>query len=101
MMEIIQNHSKSILAVFALIIFAAFATGCDLKDIPKGVQSRVELLQGDGSIVIKTPLRGNYFLRFENARQEDGYFLADRLDISGRGFEFHAENYRRPLVNAK
>lgn len=98
MLEIIQTHAKSILAAFALVAFALVSTGCNVSELPRKVQSRVESLEQSGSIVFKTPLRGNYLVQWENARQEDGYFLADRLDISGRGFEFHAVNYRRPLV---
>lgn len=101
MIEIIQNHAKSVFALIALVLFGALATGCQLSELPSKVQARVEVLEGTGSIRFKTPFKGDYLVQFENARRDEGYFLADRLDISGRGFEFHAVNYRRPLVNAQ
>lgn len=98
MIEIIQSHAKGIATAFTLILFALLATACNVSELPTRIQARVEVLEQSGSIVFKTPFRGNYLVQWENARQEDGYFLADRLDISGRGFEFHAVNYRRPIV---
>lgn len=83
-------------AVFLLLTLTLFS-GCVATGIPQGVQLRVQSLQGDGMIMVKSPA-GTHAILYEGARQEDGYFVCDRLEIIGRFVQFRAVNYRRLLV---
>lgn len=61
-------------------------------------------IQGNGSVTIETPVTSSQ-ATLEGARQEDGKFKADKLDLVHKGklsltrVEIHLTDYSRPLIS--
>lgn len=84
----------------AIILLAATLafTGCSsVKQALKITQT----IEGSGTITTSKPI-GHVTIQVENARQEDGRFHADKIDIVATSplgkTEAHLTDYSRPLI---
>jgi hypothetical protein len=84
-----------------ILLVAILSTGC--TSILNKTMRITQEFEGSGSISVTTRL-GTGTAVVDNARQEDGDFKADKLDIvvndsvTGTKIEIHGEPYSRPLV---
>lgn len=83
-----------------LIVALSILTGC--VSLEKTLRLTQEI-GGDGSLHIETPL-GSADVTLKNARQENGMFKADELDLEVIGrwvgrIRIEATNYSRPVID--
>ena len=79
----------SLLALAGLFLL----TGCSTAQRALRV---TQSIGGTGSVTL-----GTVSVMVENARQEDGEYKADKLDLIGPRVKIHMTDYSRPLIPAK
>ncbi len=91
---------KKILTAIALLATAALLSGC--QGVHKALRITQEI-EGSGSVTIETHAQLTTVV-VDNARQEEGMFKADQLDLVHRGkitgskVDIHLKPYARPIL---
>ena len=96
-MKIKDSYYKAALSLLPITIIltlvAFFASGCTTATKVLKVTQNIE---GTGTFEL-----GGVSVIVENARQEDGRYKADKIDVVSRSVRIHATDYSRPLINDK
>lgn len=86
--------NKTPITLLSIALIGMFSlTGCSTAQRALRV---TQSIGGTGSVTL-----GTVSVMVENARQEDGEYKADKLDLIGPRVKIHMTDYSRPLIPAK